>query len=269
MKTRPTKPTNKRHSDVTSVASMSELERFKRQAAFNAMYKYTFGIIGDYDGFEGRGIGTGVGVLWKNSHLIVTAAHTLRDTPRDRLYFMVPLETLVFADSLEEADQSKLQVNRRGQFETQQVLLSRDYDLAAVVVSPQEEETTQKHFYNLDGRASSAPAGKVVGFSGYPSCRAQPVGGNFAAFPFCDIGKVCNDPIEHDSTTEILVSYYCADEVDPHGLSGGGIWRLQKPGKVWSPEIALAGLVTRYDKRGFLIAYRAAAVFRFLRGMAA
>ena len=63
----------------------------------------------------------------------------------------------------------------------------------------------------------------------------------------------------------MLVSYACADEVAPRGLSGGGIWRLQKPGKVWSPEIALAGLVSRYDKRGFLIGYRAAPVFRFLR----
>ncbi|HEY3138809.1 MAG TPA: hypothetical protein VGL29_22495 [Blastocatellia bacterium] len=77
--------------------------------------KYIFGIIGDYDSHEGRGIGSGVGVLWKNLRLILTAAHTLRDTPRDRLYFMVPSETLVFADSLQQADRSKLRVKMRGQ----------------------------------------------------------------------------------------------------------------------------------------------------------
>ena len=266
MPRRPIKhPDKKPETDRT--AAISEVERFKRRAAFDAMYKYTFGIVSDDDdGFEGRGMGSGVGVVWKDSHLILTAAHVLKRTPLDRLYFMVPLEPLVFADSVEKADRNKLQMQQRGQFEKQQGVISKDYDLADVIVPSQEEETTRGHFYQLDGGRTTVRTGNVVGFSGYPSCKAQPFGANFAAFPFCDIGKVCSEPIQHDRKAQMLVRYYCAAEVDPHGLSGGGVWAFQRSGSIWSPRIALAGLLTHYQKkRGVLTGYRAATILRFLR----
>ena len=42
-------------------------------AMAHAMFAYTFGIVGDGEGGkEGEGLGTGVGVLWRGTHLIVT-----------------------------------------------------------------------------------------------------------------------------------------------------------------------------------------------------
>ena len=42
-------------------------------AVTNAMSRYTFGIIGNgKDGSEGKGIATGIGVLWKGTYLILT-----------------------------------------------------------------------------------------------------------------------------------------------------------------------------------------------------
>jgi hypothetical protein len=127
---------------------------------------------------------------------------------------MVPSETLVFADSLQQADRSKLRVKMRGQFETHQLVVSKDYDLAAVVVPAQDEETTQAHFYQFAGRRTIPRIGSVVGFSGYPSARAQRLDANYAVFPFCEIGDICNEQVEYDSKTEMLVRYYWGGEVD-------------------------------------------------------
>jgi len=246
--------------------SSPEIERFKVRAALGAIYRYTFGIVADMDGMEGRSIGSGVGVFWNNGHLILTAAHTLKGTPVDRLYLMPPAETLEFADSLEETDRTKVKVRVRGQFETQRVVTSTDHDLATVVVPVQEEPIGHSHFYDLDSQRGIATIGKVVGISGYPSCHSQPLGKNYAVFPFCDLGRVCNGPVEYDSKTRLLVKYSAGADVDPYGLSGGGIWSFKKSGMVWSPRPALVGLMTDYYKSsGVLLGYRVATLLRFLR----
>ena len=52
-------------------------------ALSNAMYRYTFGIVGNGEGgLEGRGIGTGIGVSWRGQFLILTAAHTMEKIGR-------------------------------------------------------------------------------------------------------------------------------------------------------------------------------------------
>ncbi|HEX3471744.1 MAG TPA: hypothetical protein VHT28_11225 [Silvibacterium sp.] len=45
------------------------------EALANAMYRYTFGIVGEgRSGSGSQSLGTGVGVFWKETYLILTAA---------------------------------------------------------------------------------------------------------------------------------------------------------------------------------------------------
>jgi hypothetical protein len=135
-------------------------------------------------------------------------------------------------------------------------------------VLPRQSGEVTGHFYRFDSRGTIAPPGTVVGLFGYPACRAKPMGvsPNYAVLPFSDLGQVCIGSIKHNHKTQLLVKYYAGAEVDPHGLSGGGIWNFKKSSLIWSPNLLLAGLMTNYDrKREVIIGYRAATLRRFLR----
>jgi hypothetical protein len=72
-----------------------------------AMYPYTFGIISDYKGMEGRGLGTGVGVVWRGKFLIATAKHVIEDTASQRLYYLLPHDSVQIPESSASADWSQ------------------------------------------------------------------------------------------------------------------------------------------------------------------
>jgi hypothetical protein len=55
-------------------------------AMAHLMYPYTFGIVSDFQGVERRGLGTGVGVRWREKFLVATARHVIKDTPPQRVY---------------------------------------------------------------------------------------------------------------------------------------------------------------------------------------
>jgi hypothetical protein len=85
-----------------------------------------------------------------------------------------------------------------------------------------------------------------MGYLGYPAAAAHPVGRNYAAMPSHGFGKICLSSCRYDLDTEFAVEYVPGDELDPHGFSGSGVWHSRSTGKVWSPQISLAGLVTSY-----------------------
>jgi hypothetical protein len=77
--------------------SIEPVNEAATEALANAMYRYTFGIISDGKGHaEGRGLGTGIGIVWNGVHQILTAAHTMETTPSDRLYMLLPSESVEF-----------------------------------------------------------------------------------------------------------------------------------------------------------------------------
>src|SRR5258708_27165233 len=79
-----------------------------------AMYPYTFGIVqDDGHGNEGRDIGTGIGVRWQGNHMILSAAHTVQQTPEDRLYFFLPSDELQIAETPSTADPNRIQFRER------------------------------------------------------------------------------------------------------------------------------------------------------------
>lgn len=248
-------------------------EAFKALA--NAMYCYTFGIVGDgHSGDEKEGLGTGVGVAWQGHNLILTAAHTLEATPPERLYFFPPMGALVLFDSPTEVDRKLVRFQKLHQLDNPDILLgSNGEDLAAVMV-PEQLNGAGHHFYAINDAARSPAPETSAGFLGYPDCRKQPIGRNFSAGPYTDWGDVVHVPQPLNGACQLTVDYAPGrqqgfDKVDPHGLSGSGVWvqKAKPEGRaLWVPEVELVGIVTEYwDQQQVLACYAMEAIISFFR----
>jgi hypothetical protein len=249
------------------VSKRFEIERHAGNAMAYSMYAYTFGIVSDEKGGrEGRGLGTGIGVCWKQSHLILTAAHTLQTTPYDRLYLFLPADRLQIADSSASADWTQALPRKRCQLEAPWILLAEnDDDLAAILLPAQAYPASERHFYKLDNKHQCPSIGTEVGYVGYPSALRQPIGENFAVNPYCEFGDLVEEPVEYDPAEQVLVRYRPGGEVNPEGLSGSGIWSSSSSGPIWAPQLSLAGLVTHHiNEPQLLLAYRVESIAAFL-----
>src|SRR5271157_2314103 len=95
-----------------------QLNEAATEALANAMYKYTFGIIGDAKGgAPRRSLGTGVGVYWQGCYLIVTAAHTMEGTPDERVSFLLPHESLAVESAGVSTERRPLRIRKAFQLE--------------------------------------------------------------------------------------------------------------------------------------------------------
>ena len=258
--------------DIAGVTSaLAEVAREINDAATeaigNSMYRLTFGIIGDARGAEGRGLGTGIGVRWKETYLILTAAHVVQETTYERLYFLLPSDTLVRRASPIPAKQAEVQLRRRFLLENPQVLLSDDFDLAAVILETQPEESGKYHFYELDEAHVTPPTPMQAGFLGYPGATALPIGQNFMATVYYDFGQTGDAPPGYDHQSQMSVSYPAGQDIDPKGLSGSGLW-FSPPvrNRIWVPDVKLVGLVTKCDRDlQVLIGYKVERLIEFLK----
>jgi len=242
------------------------------EALANAMYRYSFGIVGSgRDGTEGVSLGTGVGLLWKDTYLVVTAAHTMEITPYEKLYFLLPGESLQFENSTILPRPLPVQIRRRLVLENPQSLLAESgEDLAAFILEEQEQELGQRHFYPLNEASISPelePSRAQVGVLGYPGATRVAIGDNFMATPYLTFGKVAPLPSGYNPPSHVSIQYPADHTVPPHGLSGGGFWvaDADSSDKLWMPSIRLIGLATMWmPQLELLIGYSIAEVIKFL-----
>ena len=225
-----------------------KVDRFAGQAMAQAMYPYAIGIVSDSQGMEGKGLGTGVGVVWRGTYLIVTAKHVVEDTAPDRIYYLLPQDTLRVEPSSASVDWTQVNSQPRRPLENPRILFG-DRDVAAIVLPQQREPAARNHFYRIVEGLDTPAIGTNVGYLGYPAASAQPLGKNFVAMPSYAFGEICLPNCDYDQREEFALSYEPGDELDPHGFSGSGIWCSRAAGKIWSPQISLAGLATSYYRR--------------------
>jgi hypothetical protein len=217
------------------------------EALTNAMYRYTFGIVGE-GGSGSQSLGTGIGVFWKGTYLILTAAHTMEAIPYERLHFLLPNEGVLFQGSSVAAQSSPVSIRRRLQLKNPQSLLADNgEDIAAFVLEDQVHEEGQRHFYHLNDSHAAPHAAKQVGILGYPGATRLPMGQNFMATPYVNFGEMKDVPAGYDPNSRIAISYPTAHSVDPHGLSGCGLWMTEQGSaeELWTPTLSLMGLVSR------------------------
>jgi hypothetical protein len=96
-----------------------------------AMFAYTFGIVSDINGVEGKGLGTGVGVLWRGTYLILTAKHVVEDTPPHRICFFLPEGALLIPGSAASIDWTNVRSRRPYTLEKPEVVFAAGTDAAA------------------------------------------------------------------------------------------------------------------------------------------
>lgn len=242
------------------------------EALGNAMYRYSFGIVGSgRDGTEGVSLGTGVGLLWKGTYLVVTAAHTMEITPHDKPYFLLPGESLQFEHSTILPMPLPVQIRKRLVLENPQSLLAENgEDLAAFILEEQERELGQRHFYPLNESSVSPelePSRIQVGVLGYPGAAKVAIGDNFMTTPYVTFGELAPLPSGYNPQSHISIRYPAAHTISPRGLSGGGFWVTDADprDKLWTPSVRLIGLATVWmPQLELLIGYSIAEVIRFL-----
>jgi hypothetical protein len=115
------------------MSSAFDINKMGSEAIAHAMFAYTYGIVGDSrHGAEGKGLGTGIGIHWRDHQYILTAAHTIETTPYEWMYFFLPADGLVIADSFSLVDWSKVRRRERLQLENPRVVIDfKDRDIAA------------------------------------------------------------------------------------------------------------------------------------------
>jgi len=237
------------------------------EALANAMYRYTFGIVG-VGGSGSQSLGTGVGVFWKGTYLILTAAHTMEAVPYERLHFLLPNEGVHFEGSSVAAQSFPVTIRKRLQLENPHSLLADNgEDIAAFVLEVQVYEQGQRHFYPLNTSHVTPSVAKQVGILGYPGATRLPVGQNFMATPYVSFGEIIDVPSGYDPNSRIAIRYPTAQSVDPHGLSGCGLWVTEQKSaeELWTPALSLVGLVTDWlVQPQLLIGYRVEELVKFL-----
>ena len=197
---------------------------------------------------------------------------TIESTPHERTYFLLPAERLEIGESVHEINQRNVRYQIRQQLSKMQVLLdSAGEDLAAVILPKQQDDCAENHFYKLESGCFAPGMRTEVGYLGYPGALASPFGRNYAVGPFVGFGSICDGAALHNPDIEFVLEYRPAAEVgehnvDPHGLSGSGVWYCsQASAVVWSPIIFLGGLITRYHESSrALRCYRIEAIVDFL-----
>ena len=246
-----------------------EINEAATAALGNAMYRFTFGIIGDGSfGAQGRGLATGIGVFWKNTYLILTADHAIRQTPYERVYFLLPDEALQVVDSDITSGLNPVRVRKRFELEKPETISADSDDLAGFILERQVQETGQNHFYHLDENQTTPVVAEQVGVLGYPRATRLPVGANCMAAPYLAFGELRHAPSGFDNKeSRISISYPTTLTADSHGLSGSGLWiPSHSGGVVWSPRVTLIGLVTHHDPGPqVLVGYRVEKLIEFLR----
>lgn len=164
------------------------------EAVTNAMYRYTFGIVanGMY-GAEGCGLGTGIGLRWKDHFLILTAAHTMEKTPDEKLYFLFPAEGVVVQGSSIPSDHERISIGTRRQLESVCSVLDSERDLV-VFVLPKQSGNADSHFYALDEFHAAPTSAVQLGIMGYPESTRLPAGKNFMLTPYSSFGPLMAVP---------------------------------------------------------------------------
>jgi len=238
-------------------------ESQKNRAEFDALRErissYSAGILTD----GGRGVGTGTLVRRGAERLILTADHVLRGTNLSELRFVFRPQ-----GTLQEAPLRGLARKRpllsSGRLLRGELVRDTGNDLAAVVISGSQEIGGPSDWYDAtDAQTVQIRDGASVLYVGFPVDNSVDIGPNIKA-----VGAVA-DHLKYDSAlisadtldssfnpeTHFLIKYAMGKEgLEPHGLSGAGMWcpRVAASG-VWAPTPLLVGVITAYRRKPELL----------------
>jgi hypothetical protein len=255
-------------------SGMSEVHNAAFEAFEEAVASHTVGIVGTRNGKEGTGIGTGAAVIWKGKAIVLTAWHVVRESPRDRIWFLLrPKGTLVrYVTGRRPPPSAPQDRYLREPIPIQEITEDEKLDVAAIQVPLRMgDQHPVVCFHDLSAQSAVATTGVDVILRGHPSALAQPVGANFEVFANHEYTTITNDRPAGILAKEaqFFMKWSSAADWDPYGFSGAGVWFDSGPEvnatALWCPRPGLAGLATSYfPKSELMMAVEIEAVKDFL-----
>jgi hypothetical protein len=130
-------------------------------------------------------------------------------------------------------------------------------DLVLLEVDPPYEEIESYNFFEIKNMEAKTPeANTPVYFTGYSRDLTRTVTkhGDISVFPYFEVAQIVEKKVEsfdYDPKRHFLIEYEnIADRVNPHGLSGCGVWSRKPsgPNKLWTPNVYLVGIQHGYFK---------------------
>lgn len=230
---------------------------------------HTVGIVCD----GGRGIATGIAIVWRDHYLILTAYHVIQgNRPGDFSLMFRPQGSLIHAEPSEMPGRRDVALLPRQHVSVTRIQFNVNLDLGFLEVSPDLAAHHRVRFFKLDSSDEAPSVGSTVVVRGYPSDIASPTGeGDRLVFASGFPGQVADKPRPHrfDPGREFLLKFPLA-EAGKHarGFSGAGAWFQKDPTAVWHPNLRLAGVCTHYYARSGLLSFvKSQFVLRFLRSV--
>lgn len=233
-----------------------------------ALYWHTIGIV------TGSHIGTGIAIRFNKHSVFLTAKHVIDEAADDELgFFFRPSGTLKRTDWW----QSHSPAGRIAPALSTDILdrfQHPNLDLACLIVSPLLGKSVNVRFFDLPVSARLPREVSSVAAIGFPADSRQQLlgGGNaVAAAPIwgnIEKGKHWR-PDDYKPRSHLLLHFLPATVgKHPGGFSGAGVWHhvaTPKPG-LWTPNLALTGLVTNYyPRKQMLLILRVEKLVTFLR----
>jgi len=131
-------------------------------------------------------------------------------------------------------------------------------DLAILQIDPLWDEIGSYRFFEMNKTQVISPDINapifLMGFSKELTKRVTERG-DLGDFPYFEYGQISTKRIDsdtYDSQRHFLIEFgKTEDRVEPHGLSGCGVWsrRISGPNKLWAPNIHLIGIQHSYFKK--------------------
>jgi hypothetical protein len=209
--------------------------------------------------------GTGSLIEFNRRFFILTCKHVVLENYKDegvRIIFN-PDRGLQIADNKNEIKQTpvyKLNEKVTGKsFPEEITIINRFYsenadDLVFLEFNPLSKQVKENEFYDLSKLGIIEPeVDKPMYLSGFSAELARRVARyGFGVFPYFLASQISTKEIDSDDFNpqkSFLIEFErTEDAVDPHGLSGCGVWTRLPSGKdnFWTPNIFLVGVQTGY-----------------------
>lgn len=234
--------------------------------------------------------GSGVAVKYGEKHHILTAAHVVREEPDDQKIRILgkadsPLRLLKSKKAFEEAAAKGLAAptcSPATQITIKSRLFHDDDDIASLEVDNLKAYLPHTELHELSSQGEAhATTDQCVTIFGFPGMLAklyknQQTGQRgWAAFPHVTIQTVKDlsvAPKSKDPNIHFITDfdYATEEQLDPHGMSGCGVWSIPgaKKEEVWSAnKTQLLGIQVAYDKPAKVLVFvRIDRILRLLNG---
>jgi hypothetical protein len=237
---------------------------------------------------KNTGVGTGTLVATADAHLVITAAHVIKDADVQNIRFWCRPDAPIREKTARDVTREEMGRLTAGEIFPIEAIVSDDgADIAAIKIASSFKLPKPSQFYLVAASnvfanwSESELDGLSLLYFGFPVANSQSlrqVGDRAFRYIGCAHGISSYDrSLNHDVWKNLTLSSFYSPEkdfflkysfsrenIDPEGFSGCGVWiGNASGGSIWSAEPLMIGMIHSYLPRKILLA--AAKMLRILQ----